>query len=53
MLPAVKSTQSYMVLSTFSERPIQVESTANWPETALGGTIRRLVGYQALLGTAP
>lgn len=31
MLPGVRSTRSYVVLSTYLERPIQAEVTKNWP----------------------
>lgn len=35
MLPGVKGTRSYVVLSTFLERPIQAETTEDWPTTPL------------------
>lgn len=31
LLPGVKSTRSYVVLSTFLERPVQAEVTQDWP----------------------
>lgn len=32
-IPGVRSTKSYVVLSTYLERPIQAEVTQNWPDT--------------------
>ena len=34
-LPGVASTRSYVVLSTFLERPVQAEATTDWPELPL------------------
>lgn len=32
LLPGVRGTNSYIVLSTYLERPVQAEVTAEWPE---------------------
>ncbi|MBL4890835.1 MAG: Lrp/AsnC ligand binding domain-containing protein, partial [Rhizobiaceae bacterium] len=32
VLPGVRSTKSFVVLSTYLERPIQAELTTDWPE---------------------
>ena len=32
ILPGIKSTRSYVVLSTYLERPVQAEVTSDWPE---------------------
>ena len=34
-LPGVRSTKSYVVLSTFEERGVQAHTTRDWPEVAL------------------
>ena len=34
-LPGVRSTKSYVVLSTFEERGVQARTTQDWPEVAL------------------
>jgi DNA-binding Lrp family transcriptional regulator len=35
MLPGVRGTKSYVVLTTYLDRPIQAEITENWPEIPL------------------
>ncbi len=35
VLPGVRSTKSYVVLSTYLERPVQAEVTEEWPPTPL------------------
>lgn len=35
ILPGVRSTRSYVVLSTYLERPVQAQVTHAWPETGL------------------
>ena len=35
ILPGVRSTKSFVVLSTYMERPIQPEITAEWPPIPL------------------
>lgn len=35
ILPGVRGTKSYVVLSTYLERPVQAEVTARWPEVPL------------------
>jgi hypothetical protein len=35
MLPGVRGTKSYVVLTTYLDRPIQAETTENWPEIPL------------------
>jgi Lrp/AsnC family transcriptional regulator, leucine-responsive regulatory protein len=35
VLPGVRSTRSYIVLSTYLERPIQPQITRQWPETGM------------------
>jgi len=35
ILPGVNSTKSYVVLSTYLERPVQAEVTHDWPEIPL------------------
>ena len=37
-MPNVKATRSYVVLSTYLERPIQAEVTEVWPEAGPAGT---------------
>ncbi len=32
VLPGVRGTKSYVVLSTYLERPVQAETTSEWPE---------------------
>lgn len=34
-IPGVKSTKTYVVLSTFLERPVQAEITQNWQKTSV------------------
>lgn len=34
-LPGVRATRSYVVLTTYLDRPVQAEVTENWPETPL------------------
>jgi len=34
-LPGVRATRSYVVLTTYLDRPVQAEVTADWPETPL------------------
>ncbi len=34
-LAGVRTTKSYITLSTFLERPVQAEATANWPDIAM------------------
>lgn len=38
VLPGVKGTKSYVVLSTYVERGVQPEVTSQWPDTPLPGT---------------
>ncbi|WP_298360257.1 Lrp/AsnC family transcriptional regulator [uncultured Litoreibacter sp.] len=38
VLPGVKGTKSYVVLSTYLERGVQPELTSEWPHTPLSGT---------------
>lgn len=38
--PGVKATRSYVVLSTYLERPVQAGVTENWPEIDLPGAER-------------
>lgn len=35
VLPGIRGTKSYVVLSTYLERPVQAEVTSNWPPTPL------------------
>ncbi|MEP3921101.1 Lrp/AsnC ligand binding domain-containing protein [Ascidiaceihabitans sp.] len=34
-LPGVRGTKSYVVLSTYLDRPVQAEVTSEWPPTPL------------------
>jgi Lrp/AsnC family transcriptional regulator, leucine-responsive regulatory protein len=35
VLPGVRGTKSYIVLSTYLERPVQADVTAEWPDVAM------------------
>jgi DNA-binding Lrp family transcriptional regulator len=35
VLPGVRGTKSYVVLSTYLERPVQADVTADWPDVGL------------------
>jgi DNA-binding Lrp family transcriptional regulator len=35
ILPGVRGTKSFVVLSSYLERPVQAEVTADWPEIPL------------------
>ena len=38
VLPGVKGTKSYVVLSTYLERGVQAELTTHWPDVPLPAT---------------